>query len=474
LYPLDDTIAAVASAPGGAARGIVRLSGPAVCDCLRNYFQAESGHSLASIIGPTVFTGRLKLPGFHSSLPCELYLWPQGRSYTGQFTAEIHTLGSPPLLEAVVAALCEAGARPAGPGEFTLRAFLAGRIDLTQAEAVLGAIDAADPNALRIALEQMAGGLAAPLHRLRDSLLDLLAHLEAGMDFADEDLPFLTKDDLLKRLDEAAKTVAQIAGRMESRGQTAGPARVAIVGPPNAGKSSLFNALVGDAGAIVSDQPGATRDYLTAALQLDGVSCQLIDTAGLDGGDTNTVFHSGPDSPAARAINTDEHEIQRAAMDFALEQGRRAQVRIRCLDGAAGAIDRQPDPEPNDFPGACITVWTKADLARPREHKSGAIVVSSRTGEGLRDLKEAIKNAILQSADPRSAVVDGTAVRCRRSLEAAAECLGRASALVQQNRGEELIAAEIGGALESLGEVVGAVHADDVLDRVFSRFCIGK
>jgi tRNA modification GTPase len=249
---------------------------------------------------------------------------------------------------------------------------------------------------------------------------------------------------------------------------------VAIVGRPNAGKSSLFNALVGDAGALVSDQPGATRDYLTAAIQLDGVSCQLIDTAGLAGSDINTARPAGPDAYAARAINTDEREIQQAAMDFAREQGRRAQVRIRCLDGAAGAFDWQPEPEPNDCPGACITVWTKADLAQPREHKSGTIVVSSRTGEGLRDLKEAIKNAILQSSDPRSAVVEGTAVRCRRSLAAAGECLGRASALVQQHRGEELIAAEIGGALESLGEVVGAVHADDVLDRVFSRFCIGK
>ena len=189
--------------------------------------------------------GFLLLSGFASPLPCELYLWPGKRSYTGQPVAEVHTLGSPPLLEAVVRAVCRGGARPAEPGEFTLRAFLAGRIDLTQAEAVLGVIDATGNAELDAALKQLAGGLAGPLRLLRSDLLDLLAHVEAGLDFADEDLPFIKAEELLKRLDEAAAEVDRLARQLAFRGEAVVRVRVAPCGRPNAGKSSLFNALTG-------------------------------------------------------------------------------------------------------------------------------------------------------------------------------------------------------------------------------------
>ena len=204
----------------------------------------------------------------------------QVRSYTGQPVVEIHTLGSPPLLEIVLRSICAAGARPAGPGEFTLRAFLAGRIDLTQAEAVLGVIDAGDRHELEIALGQLAGGLARPLHRLRNKLLDLLAQVEAGFDFADEDLAFITREELDRQLAEAESDAAAILRQVDSRHESSPGVRAVLVGRPNTGKSSLFNALAGDRAALVSDHPGTTRDYLTAELDLDGVKCQLIDTAG--------------------------------------------------------------------------------------------------------------------------------------------------------------------------------------------------
>ena len=231
MYALDDTIAAIASPPGGAARGIIRVTGSRVRDCLEPLFRpgepgkvpgkgdrhhlrqmGEPGKgdrhhlrqmepvpfslpqmepvpfSLAPLTRPTAVPGLLWLPGLAVPLPCDLCLWPNQRSYTGQPTAEIHTFGSPPLLQAVLRAVCAAGARLAEPGEFTLRAFLTGRIDLTQAEAVLGVIDAGDDRQLHAALAQLAGGLAAPLCGLREELLDLLAHVEAGLDFADEDV----------------------------------------------------------------------------------------------------------------------------------------------------------------------------------------------------------------------------------------------------------------------------------------------
>ncbi len=221
------------------------------------------------------------------TLPADLFLWPQGRSYTRQLLAEIHTFGSPPLVDEILQSLCRNGARLAQPGEFTLRAFLAGRIDLTQAEAVLGVIDAADRNQLQAALAQLAGGLARPLGQLRSDLLDLLADLEAGLDFVEDDIRFVTPDELNRRLAAAAETIDQIGAQLTGRDAATARPRVALIGYPNVGKSSLFNALVGNAAALVSTQAGTTRDYLSATIDACGMSIELIDTAGILGDRSN-------------------------------------------------------------------------------------------------------------------------------------------------------------------------------------------
>ena len=191
---------------------------------------------------------------------------------------------------ALLEAICRAGARLAEPGEFTLRAFLAGRLDLTQAEAVLGVIDAHGNDELQTAVEQLAGNLARPLHQLRDELLTLLAELEAGLDFVEEDIEFISPDELTARLQAIASQLAAVAEQMSSR-LTAAPSRqIVLLGPPNAGKSSLFNALANrfgvahqaNASAIVSNIRGTTRDYLTTTVELDGARCELIDTAGIE------------------------------------------------------------------------------------------------------------------------------------------------------------------------------------------------
>ena len=244
-YVLDDTIAAIASPAGRAARGILRLSGPEVQRCLVAVFHAQTFQDLNSITAPSAVAGALAIPTLASPLPCEVFLWPSSRSYTGQVVAEIHTLGSRPLLESVLRSLCASGARLAEPGEFTLRAVLAGRIDLTRAEAVLGVIDATDGDALSVALSQLAGGLSSPLEQLRETLLDLLAELEAGLDFADEDLPTLEHDELSSRLAAAAEIADRLAEQMDFRHQSNDRVGVVLVGWPNAGKSSLFNALAG-------------------------------------------------------------------------------------------------------------------------------------------------------------------------------------------------------------------------------------
>ena len=262
MHSLDDTIAAVATAPGGGGAGDrAHQRGGDGCGRRAGVPAARRralspARSARRIAGSAEST--LAGSGAARSLPCDLYLWPTRRSFTRQPVAELHTLGSPPLLEALLRAACAAGARLAAPGEFTLRAFLAGRIDLVQAEAVLGVIDARDRRQLDVALAQMAGGLTRPLQNLRGDLLDLLADLEAGLDFAEEDIHFITPDDLQWRLAAAADQVARLIEQLRGRDQSAVEPRVVLVGWPNSGKSSLFNALCEGAGALVSAEPGTT------------------------------------------------------------------------------------------------------------------------------------------------------------------------------------------------------------------------
>lgn len=468
-YDLDDTIAAVASAPGGAARGIVRMAGPHVVECLQQCFvpsaespllPSPSGRGAGGEGGPpVVLPGSLRLDGIAGPLPCDLYLWPGPRSYTGGPAAELHTLGSPPLLEAAVRTLCRVGARLAEPGEFTLRAFLSGRIDLTEAEAVLGVVDAVDPAQLHAALAQLAGGLARPLGRLRSDLLELLAHLEAGFDFADEDLPFITPAQLAAQLQATAGAVAELARQMASRGDSSGEVRAVLRGAPNTGKSSLFNALAGRMGAIVSHLPGTTRDYLTAGLDLDGAKCRLIDTAGV-----------GPVPLRATA----SEGVQQAARDVTAEQTRQAHVQLLCLDSTRRLDAWEKDELASPAAAPRLLVLTKCDLPRATDFRGEALLTSSVTGQGLDALRAELRRAVLAATAPCAGAVGTTAVRCGESVRLAGECLHRAVELARAARGEELIAAEVRTALDELGKVAGEVSTDDVLDRVFSRFCIGK
>jgi len=458
MHLLDETIVAVASPPGGAARGIVRLSGPEPRSCLEHCFRPDPFVHLSSLTRPTAVPGFLSLAGFASTLPCTLYLWPDQRSYTGQPVAEVHTFGSPPLLEAIVRAACSGGARPAEPGEFTLRAFLAGRIDLTQAEAVLGVIDATGSAELDAALQQLAGGLAGPLRLLRDNLLELLAHLEAGFDFADEDLPFITAEDLLRQLAAATAHVDQLGKKLAFRGEAAVRVRVVLVGRPNTGKSSLFNALLGHAGAMVSDRPGTTRDYLTAELDLDGLKCQLIDTAGIE----------------ERLLESNAATVEDAAQDISHEQLRTAHIRVLCLE-AGRELDAWEREKVQDRDLNPIVVLTKCDRTEfPRTYTGPILETSAITCLGMHKLKEAIRAAVLRAGGPQADVVVGTAVRCSESLRLAAASLDRACEAARAGIGEELIATEVRIALSELGKVAGAVYTEDLLDRIFSRFCIGK
>lgn len=457
---LEDTIVAIASPPGGAARGILRVSGPQVLTCLRQVFRPNPPVELLAVRVPTALPGEFLVPGVACPVPGEVLLWPGPRSYTRQPLAELHTLGSPPLLDGLLEALCQAGARLAQPGEFTLRAFLSGRIDLTQAEAVLGVVDAADPGQLDAALAQLAGGLAGPLKRLRDDLLELLAHLEAAFDFADEDIAFLSAQELEDRLEHAVSAVDKIRAQLESRAQGDDKPRAVLVGRPNVGKSSLFNALAGAQQAIVSPQPGTTRDYLIAELDLDGMRCELIDTAGL--------------APLASPV-LPQADIDAAAQATARTQAQQAQVELFCLDGTR-ELDAWEQQRLHSACQARLLVVTKVDAPRRLVLDLPAIETSALAGTGLGDLKAALRAKLLEAApaDTPQRAVAATAARSRQALHQAAEALAHARQLHRCQAGEELVAAEVRLALDALGQVAGAVYTDDILDRVFSRFCVGK
>ena len=450
---VEDTIAAIATAPGGAMRGIVRISGAGVHSCLRSCFRGLEPVDWRRRDN-RVIPGQLQLPAPLGKIPCDLYLWPGVRSYTRQPVAELHTVGSPPLLDAILRRVCAAGARLAEPGEFTLRAFLAGRLDLTQAEAVLGLIDARNRQQFDVALSQLAGGVHRTLCDVRSQLLDLLAHLEAGLDFVEEDIEFISAAQLDAQLSDAITLVAKLADRMRSRGTVRDEFRVVLIGWPNVGKSSLLNALVGQSAAIVSDAAGTTRDYVTRHATFLGLNCLLVDTPGTE-------------------METEPGGISQMAQALAAQQLEQADVQLLCLDASRRMNAWEREILSVEQPSNRIVVLTKIDDVQATDLHQDALATSSRSGVGIPELRRAIAGRILDDLAGES-VVAGTAIRCRESMRSSVEALHHARRAVRDVMGEEIVAAETRLALDELAKVVGAVYTDDVLDRIFSRFCIGK
>ncbi|MCL2118152.1 MAG: tRNA modification GTPase [Planctomycetaceae bacterium] len=507
IPPIDDTITAQASARGAAWRGIVRISGPDSVTLVQRRFRIpvdDSGgnHTPTAPFRhfeaekrPCIANGELTVWGDDLPVPCTLYYWPEGRGLTGQQAVELHTIGSQPLLDAILRTLCESGCRLAGPGEFTLRAFLSGRFDLPQAEAVLGIIDADDHKQLEVALRQLAGGIGRPLAALRERLLEMTCHLEAEFDFADEEIEFLDRDLLRRELEASLRMIEQTQQQMQRRTSTSERPVVVLIGRPNAGKSSLFNAMVklaaGSSGrpmihgnppsvisAIVSPQPGTTRDRLEAELQVGELQVTLLDTAGIEAVETG-----GNDQP---------RQLAQAVTHDAIEQ---AKLVLLCVETG------EPFAEPEqaflrENAERTLVILTKSDLAnsntqtsdfrlqtsggcsgcQPRSPKSeirSLIETSAIAGEGLQQLLDAIHTR-LQRSHTCSEVVPATALRCRESLMHAAESLRNALQLSEASGDDLLVVTEMRIALEHIGQMTGAVHNDEILDRIFSRFCIGK
>jgi len=439
----QDTIVALSSAPGPGGRAVIRISGPTTFHVATRLFESALSFSfhLRSMV-----EGHFRLPSIHSPLPATLFIWPKPRTYTGQDLVEIHTISSSPLVDLLITELLKAGTRAAQTGEFTMRAFLAGKLDLTRAEAVLAVIEAGSRDELKEALTQLAGGVSRPLESLRDDLLNLLADVEAGLDFADEHIQFVDQRTLLERLRKGLALITLLGKQLEGRALTSRPFRVVFAGRPNAGKSSLFNALAGRAAALVSPEEGTTRDYLIHHLDLNGLKVDLVDTAGRR--KTNGVI---------------EHQAQ----SLREEQTRSADLVLLCVE-AGTPLDEADNLSLNQQVPPVVGVATKCDLAPAHV---GFLPTSSLTNAGVDRVRSLLADKARSHSRPALAP---SLSRCRHHVDACLANLRRAHEMALFEEPPELLALELRGALDELGAMVGAVYTDDLLDRIFSRFCIGK
>lgn len=459
----DDLIIAPASAQGPGLRGILRLSGPDVFSVVTEFFRAADA-TLRKPDKPTILQGTLSLwpeEAVSLAVPCRLYFWPEGRGFTGQESVELHLPGTPALLDAVLTAFMRTGkVRMAGPGEFTMRAFFAGRIDLTQAEAVLGIIDANDTPSLETACEQLAGRLASELVLLRDRLFDALCLLEAGFDFSEEDIDFISHEDLCNQLLAAQDHLAALCRRAVGRDVESVMPQIVLFGPANSGKSSLWNAFgrrfpAGNRNAepentaLVSNIPGTTRDYLEQTLEIDGHRFLLVDTAGREEDESQSM-------------------LSRSAWAKTSERVDQADIVLWCRELSAGPFPEEDRPETG---GRVISVFTKGDLG-PESVRTDSIITSANSGMGLDELGRKIV-AFQMSHEPCE-IVPTTAQRCRESLVTARAALATAIELAVHNRDDVLVATELRHAINQIGLITGQVCTEDLLDRIFSKFCIGK
>ncbi len=472
-FDTESTICAIATGEAPGVRGGVRITGPDTIFILRKVCEFPADCRFPSRWKTEIddeFLGKLSV---------DLFCWPTSRSYTGQPSAEIHMLGAPVLLQRVQQNLLQAGAKLAQPGEFTLRAFLAGRLDLTQCEGVLGVIHATTQRSLDVALTQLAGGLATPLQETRRELIYLLADIEAGLDFVDEDIRFITKEEVLRRLGIARAQIDKLLQQMDSRSGPRSAMQVAIAGLPNAGKSSLLNAIAGDSIAIVSQIPGTTRDFLRYRVERDDVAFDLLDTAGIE--------TWSDDSPRGKA------------QLFTWEQIELADLILYCHPCTEEFRNRGPGVSPgitaafnNESPKPTWILQTKSDLldpyqtqyqpdapARdseesPPETSLPTYPISIHHSSTIESLVQRIVEWVRQTQASRGDAIPMTVERCRGSMGNALIAVDAAIEATTSERGDEIVAGELRIALDEIGLVTGTIYTEDILDALFSRFCIGK
>ncbi|MCC6546995.1 tRNA uridine-5-carboxymethylaminomethyl(34) synthesis GTPase MnmE [Candidatus Sumerlaeota bacterium] len=461
LHGTKDLIVALATAPGVGAIAIIRLSGVGVRAAASQIF-----HGVRLRDEPGVLNlGALSHPETHAVIDhCLMVHWEGPRSYTGEDMVEFQLHGSPAVCDAAIQACLLVGARLAEPGEFTRRAFLNGKIDLTQAQAVSDLTRSQTEDARRAAMSQLRGGLSDKLVAVRAALLDVTAEIEARLDFPEEDLPHENRQAMRRKLVEAGKDLELLLGSFRRGRRLQEGARVVLAGPPNAGKSSLFNALVGRERAIVSPHAGTTRDSIEAVVELGGMPVTLVDTAGL---------RSEPEEIERLGIQKTHEEIEGADLILFVIDYRE---RNAAYDEYRAMKDRDH-----------IVVFNKAEHLvgvliggvsefEPNEsHRHGIQFLSARERKGLDALENAIIRELVGGPANDTGGVTITNERQAGALRRASEATAAASALLEGGHPLELVVVDLSVALSEIDSITGKTQLDEeILDAIFSRFCLGK
>ena len=457
-----DIIAAIATGHSPTAIGIIRVSGEgcfALCD---QVFRAANGRPFPEQPSHKMVFGEM-LDAESRIIDRGLAVrFPGPHSYTGEDSAEFHCHGSPVVLRELLDALFAAGARQAKAGEFTQRAFLNGRLDLTQAEAVIDLIDAETAAAARNAAAQLDGGLRRVLEPIQDSLLDITSRFYAVVDYPDEDIEDVKPEQVAEALSSAEKQLSSLLATCQRGKVLKSGVRTAIVGRPNAGKSSLLNALAGYERAIVTDIPGTTRDTVEEAVLCGGVLLRLIDTAGIR--DTEDVVEQKGVERSRKALES--ADLVLAVVDSSVP-----------LTDEDLEVLRLAAENPR-----WIAVFSKCDLWDTKAHSVGiigspapaaSVTLSSVTGEGLGDLENAVA-ALFPAGDPKEAGSLLTDQRQEEAARRARDAVRRAKDALENGLTPDAVLTDAEEALDSLGELTGRTAKEEIVSRIFSRFCVGK
>jgi tRNA modification GTPase len=442
---IADTIAAISTPPGEGAIALIRLSGPEAV--------AIGGRVFRGVKVVTELEARRQYFGVieDAGRKIDEVLFSLRRapaSYTGEDVVEIACHGGVLITRRILELVLRAGARAAQPGEFTQRAFLHGKMDLTQAEAVMDLISAQTDLALRAAQEQLEGRLGERMRALREKLLELLAHLEAFIDFPDEDIDPDSGAALEARMAEIRAALVELLGTAQRGRWLRQGVRTVIYGAPNVGKSSLLNLLLGYERAIVSPVPGTTRDTIEETIDLRGIPLRLIDTAG---------------------VRTSEDPVERAGIERTLRQVERADLVLHLYDASA------PRPPAEESARPALAILNKIDLGEhPDWRGQPGVRLSCLEPRGVDDLEAAIKSEVMRGERATREWSLAINARHQRCLEEALAFLEAGATAMGEGVSAEFVAEELRGALGAIGEVVGRVETDELLGKIFSTFCIGK
>lgn len=459
----DDTIAAIATPPGDGGIAVIRISGGKTQDILRVIFSTGDPDQPADMKSHYMYYGKILDPESEETIDEVLCVQMKApRSYTGENMAEIHSHGGHLVPKKILDLLLKSGARPANPGEFTLRAYLNGKMDLAQAEAVTDIVNAQTDQSLKQAELQLEGALSERINQYKDQITDILAEIEAQVDFPEEDIDPIIKTRLIERTERLITNIEALLNTYEEGRIIKYGIKTAIIGKPNVGKSSLLNQLIMKDRAIVSPQPGTTRDFIEEDIDIRGIALKLTDTAG---------------------IRSTTEEIEGIGVELAKKKSEEAELIIAVIDSSRDLDNDDLEILARAKNSRAVLALNKSDMEiKVKEGKLASYIprdrivkTSAKLGSGIEELKNNIRQLLLGNKNlVESNELILSEFRHKTSLEKCSQSLKSFLHSASIGESPEFLALDLRLALDSLGEITGEVTNEDILGRIFSKFCVGK